>query len=276
MSQVMPTMKTYRSALFLVLFSSFFLFGFRIGIPTFANLRHVILAAASQLYPAQSTPNYPIPSQQNIYPAQNNNGQRNILMIGVDQLGVPSPHLEGVWLILYIPHFPQLTLMPIYPVGSHLGNQSNDPSLANLFNLGPDLSPNAKFLEAVQVGDLWWNNYVVFDKIASMRIVDFLGGVKIGSAENVDGMHAVVSLISTKDDPTAALISQARLSQELCHRAASRSFTDVDLNDLFDLLSNHISTDINKERLIWDWLNLSKSGGGISCVYPSMMALSSQ
>lgn len=267
-------MKTHHYVLFFALFSSFFLFGFRIGLPTFALLRRVVSTSTLQLNQAQPLPNYPTPAQIHANPAVNNNGQRNILVIGVDQLSAPFPHLEGVWLILYIPPFPQLTLMPIYPVNSRLESQSDETSLANLFSLGPDLSPDATFLEAMHVGGLWWNNYVVIDKIAIMRIVDYLGGVRIGSTKNIDGIQAVASLLDSRDDPIAALLSQARLSQELCHQA-SRSFTDIDLTDIFELLSNHISTNLDIEQVTRDWLSISKSGGGISCVYPSLMALSS-
>ena len=43
------------------------------------------------------------------------NGQRNLIILSVDQLSSPQPSLESIWLLVTYPGTPILTLVPIYP-----------------------------------------------------------------------------------------------------------------------------------------------------------------
>jgi len=90
-------------------------------------------------------------------------GQRNILVIGVDDLQADEPALESLWLILYYPPAPGINLAPLFPA-----RLQNDPetglALDEAFALDENGTPVPAFFESIQRRDLWWNNYMLIDR----------------------------------------------------------------------------------------------------------------
>jgi hypothetical protein len=209
--------------------------------------------------------------------------QRNILLIGVNHMESPSPELESVWLILYLPDMPRLTLMPLYPsIGSSnvRGQITADPSLAALFQAGTNSKPNSAFFEKLSQGDIHWDNFVLVDEIALIDLIDFLGGLETKSDPQVaesgktNGIQALARLQPTAGNPQKALLSQTQLFQQLCRSASFLNAPPQRIPVLFQTISNHLVTDLDSEQVIVDLESMLSSGEEISCEFPFLGSLS--
>lgn len=211
--------------------------------------------------------------------------QRNILLVGVDHLGSPSPTLESIWLILYIQDMPQITWMPVYPeiAASPGGVQiRTDPSLeGNLQLHSGSLLPEV-FLQALREKSIHWDNYLILDQAALAGVIDALGGLERLSRqpqaedEKLDGLQAIAALIPVKENSQAAMLSQAFLIQQLCRTSPQSHFNLNRLQSLFKLLDSHLATDLEPGQIMADMNSMLLYGGGFKCEFPSLMLLSSE
>lgn len=95
------------------------------------------------------------------------NGQRNILMVLVDNLSSPQPQLKSLWLILYMPQSPIVTLMPVFPSAMNVESDSNEELYQN-FSITPahsGLVLEQAFLDILAEKELTWSGYVILDEI---------------------------------------------------------------------------------------------------------------
>lgn len=211
--------------------------------------------------------------------------QRNILLIGVDHLGSPSPTLESIWLILYIQDMPQITWMPIFPeiATSPNGIQiRTDPALEGNLQLQSGSILPESFQQALRDKSIEWNNYLVLDQAAVAGIIDALGGLERLSRqqqieeEKLDGLQAIAELMPVGDSSQAALLSQAFLIQQLCRTSPQSHFNLNRLQSLFKLLDSHLATDLEPEQILADMNGMLLYGGGFKCEFPSLMLISSE
>lgn len=197
------------------------------------------------------------------------NGQRNILLIGVDQLGIETPHLEGLWLLMNVAASNKVTLLPLYPATP--GKEVLDSAqLASRFRLDSNGNPNADFLSIIQEADFWWSNYFVLDQTGLAQLIDYNQGVNLGGGP-VGGGQAVASLASANGDGLAALNSQAVLIQAVCNQQSAKLIS-ADLRQVFTLLSGHYQTDLKLKTLISEWQKPLTSSGQITCEFPTLIS----
>jgi len=210
-----------------------------------------------------------------------NHIQKNILIIGVNSLDTEKPQLESVWLMMYVPIMPRVTLMPLYPsFVSQSGELSIrvDDDLASAFHLEAGKTPSPDFLANLAGRGLWWNNYIVIDAEGLAEVIDYVGGLdRAGSParhaiSRISGKKAVAAIPSTSDKPQHSLLEQTRVAQELC-----RSSIRLDLNPtkFYRFLRRNaarINTDMNSEFIIEEFLQLFQHGSGLTCEFPSIMA----
>ncbi len=210
--------------------------------------------------------------------------QRNILVIGVNHLESPSPVLEGVWLILYLPDMPRLTLMPIYPTvtrGQNGGQITADFALAQNFRLGPQSIPDPAFFQALSEIDVRWDNYLLIDEIALIDLIDFMGGLEKmpgingTQSEKITGVQAVALLQPTINNPGHALLSQMQIAQRLCRIPPSLSAPHERIPELFDTLGKHLVTDLQPSQVLADFKSMLPAGGSLTCEFPFLALLSS-
>jgi hypothetical protein len=209
--------------------------------------------------------------------------QRNILLIGINHLESPSPELESVWLILYLPDMPKLTLMPIYPTvgfGNARGQITVDPSLATLFQVGMDSTPDSAFFQYLSQDDIHWDSYVMVDEVALIDLIDFLGGLeeksdpKLAESGKTSGIQALARLQPTVGNPQKALFSQIQLFQQFCRTASFLNAPPQRIPVLFQTISNHLVTDLEPGQVIADLESMLSSGGEINCEFPFLTSLS--
>jgi hypothetical protein len=195
------------------------------------------------------------------------NGQRNILLIGVDQLDSQAPRLEGLWLLMNVSSSNRITLLPLYPAPP--GKEVLDTNqLISHFRLDLNGNPDPDFLTVIQQADFWWSNYFVLDQAGLAQLIDYNQGINLGGGP-VGGSQAVASLASASTDGLAALNAQSLLIQAICNQQSSKMLS-ADLRQVFSLLSGHYQTDLRLKTLISEWQRPLINSGQVMCEFPTL------
>lgn len=211
--------------------------------------------------------------------------QRNILLIGVDHLGSPSPTLESIWLILYIQDMPQITWMPIYPEVTASGQGVHiqaDTSLEDKFQLQTKMVLAQGFQQALRENNIRWDNLIILDQAAVAGVIDTLGGLERLSSQQqaedgvVDGLNSIAILRPTSESSQTALLSQVNLIQQLCRTSPQSHINITRLRQLLKTLGSHLMTDLEPEQIIADMNSMLLYGGGFTCEFPSLTLLTSE
>lgn len=201
--------------------------------------------------------------------------QKNLLVIGVDDLSKSKPRLKGIWLVLYLTNMPQVTLMPVYPMVN--GEDSNllfitDERLSESFTLKADGTPHPAFLKILDQRHLWWTNFVVLDQDSVKTLLTFSKGSNQGGLSEI--MHQTppsesTSLPDPEKQPEASLLAQIQTIQNVCHT----SNLDLSIQQVAGLISDlrdHMTTDITAEQVVQDLKSMLLYGGGFICEFPSL------
>lgn len=199
------------------------------------------------------------------------NGQRNLLLVGVDSFETPDPQLKSVWLVLQIAtHSPQrFTLVPLYPA-SALQAMIPQDELQEIFELDESGAIQPAFFDRIHAADFWWSNYLVLDQAGLAQVIDLAGGINLGQG-SMGGNQIVTTLISPDLEPDQALQTQAVLLQTLCTQSAE-TLLKLDAKHVFQLLGGHLRTDLEIERLIHEWQMPLILAGRPSCEFPTLQA----
>lgn len=197
------------------------------------------------------------------------NGQRNLLIIGVDRLNVRDPSLESIWLVGYFANQPRISLVPVYPspTGPSIHEQAE---IISSIHLTADGHPSPELVRLLRKERIWWNGYVILDAAGMIEIVDFVGGVEI-DGRPLNGALAVSSFPPPSEDLPAALTGQTRLLRGLCSQISLLA-PSVDLRDLLNLIPDHLQTDIDVFETVRIWRELVRGGQDFVCDFPLMKA----
>jgi hypothetical protein len=217
------------------------------------------------------TPTHPQPAvtmqAPHTPPMKASNGQRNILVTLIDHFSSKTPQIEGVWLVIDFPTTSHLTLLPVYPAGTLDGTVKNQ-SLTTHFGLDSSGLPSTEFLDDMAALDLWWDSYIVLDRMGLAELVDQISEAD-PAGDLLDGLREVAAIPSPADDPQAALHSQVVLFQALCKKMAG--LTNLgQAADITNRLSRHYTSDLPPERIASGLHNLMSSSGSLSCEFPSL------
>jgi hypothetical protein len=270
-------MKTYQNTAYLILFFvsllSGILVGRRIGVraddSTNAPLRQKL--KPSLLLKKELRKNLTEADQltDNSSPVMVSHQQRNILIVGVDDLGEPSPTLSSIWLIIYLQDSPHLMLLPIYPIGETHPDGTLIDKLDDDFRLTPQRSLHSDFITALEEKEIWWTGHIIIDKYALADVVDFIA--EANANPFLGGVNAITSIPIARDAPYKSVIGQADLIKNLCQNTTGlSSIPRWQYLHLFAMTQDHFSTDYVAEEALDEWLHLLSEGGGISCEFPSM------
>jgi hypothetical protein len=192
--------------------------------------------------------------------------QRTILVIVADNLSNPAPGLEAVWLALYRPDLPKLTLLPLFPE-SPSTTTANPPDLAAAFTLDKNHKPSAGFYQALSRFHVQWNGFLLTDLAAVSQSIDWMQGIELGGSQ-VTGPAALASLTSPSMDRTAALSSQKALLGAVCQRSGHLPLEAnwIGLANTFS--GSHLQTNIPVETLVADWKAMMSASTPFACDLP--------
>jgi hypothetical protein len=255
-------MKYLRSFLYLAIFLTNLLVGYLGGLRVFpANPKEAVSLAHSESIVADT----PIPSLAN--------GQRSLLLITADQLEAREPRLIGVWLVVYVPSDPRLTLLPIFPAPSMKDAGKELSDAFRLQNNAGHMSPDPQFLEIVRELIPWWSGYILLDEPAIAEMIDYMVYFeKASQSPNPNHFSQILSELSMWQDPYSSLFGQASLYQEMCWGIAwmEAGTTLAQLQDRFAFKQGHFSTDLTADHILAEIQNLRGQAGSIVCEFPTL------
>jgi hypothetical protein len=240
-----------------------FLVFISLGYWTGTNLKpeSTVSAGVSQLKPTSS----PIPSLPD--------GERILLVAGVDELDSAQPQLESLWLLTYYLDEQPVQMLPIYPSGAN-SLQPFESQLLDAFSLirkdgVTQLSPG--FLKQFAENNFWLSGYLLVDDRATAAIIDMLGGMATDHGLRT-GAQIVRALPSSAEQPHAAHGQQAILLGQAC-LTFSRLSSPPHWDPVLELIPEHIITDIHPLRLLGEIELLAAHLSQLRCEFPSIPAV---
>ncbi len=285
-------MKVYHYLAFIFLFTSFFWSGLWVGHKIGAPIARQPSKTSAQ---PQTVPGYlslpgeswmqttlpsalstATPSPSPIKPeasARRVSHQRNILILGVDDLESPAARLESVWMILYLTDTATITLMPIYPSVSTGDGQApqEDAYLAANFHLTQEGAPERSFFDVLQGWGMWWSGYVLLDKSALTQIVAWLN--PLNQDRRLESVQIILESPNPSEDFNAAYESQTWLVQRLCDSIRQLDQPNaLDVSGITALFPSHLRTDLDVSEMIEEWRGMLAQRGGLRCELPFLLA----
>jgi len=260
--------------LYLLLLCFFLTFGYWSGKVTSVKAREIFNSLWS-LNSNTKDVHYPLPQAEEFKDsAQKSNAeldlgtnsytapiQQNILVIGVSDLTEERPQLISLWMVLYLTDSAQLTLMPIYP--SFVPQNNHADRLQKAFRLNTNHTPEKIFLDALRDNNLWWDYYVVMDKYALTSLISFIQD----SSQGTKSPELQTWLSGGSNDLPTALSDQTLFLQNLCDSATKMPYLP-DVTSLYQLLPDHISSDLEIKQFISEWQIRLAQGGRLTCEFP--------
>ena len=199
-------------------------------------------------------------------------GQKNALLILADDLESPEPRLEGVWLCVFLPTAPRLTMLPLYPAALS-GGHKEDLRLAGLFGLDGQKMPLPAFQDSLKAKGLWWDYMLVIDEAGIQDVVDLVGGIDL-DAGHLNGIETLAYLPKAWEAPQEALYSQARLGSALC-QAKNEMLEKIDSVQLIKILVNHVQANVSPTDMAAAvaWLKTQSDDHKFDCDFPTLPEL---
>lgn len=192
-----------------------------------------------------------------------NNGQRNILLIGVDTLEANEARLTSLWLVTYLPTEPTLNIFPISPAGDK-DTTSFEAKLNRSFNLylrNDILVPSQSFVKTLERNNYWWSGYIIFDTVALSKLQYFLANEENKSNQSLMGVFTGIN------DPQNSYSTQLAIFKSACQKYAELSH-NPDWSSFNSLIPNHVLTDMDLQPLILEWDTLLSSRHNPNCRFP--------
>jgi len=196
------------------------------------------------------------------------NGQRNILLIGVDDLNKEKPVLMGLWLLMYFPENPNLTFAPVNPVVWRQAQTST--SQTNEINLvARNGSLDKYFSNQLHQDDIWWHGYILLDSTAVKEAVQFSN--KLNDLETINSFYPVDDPYLFDDSDLTGIAHQTDLLNHFCRQ--TNNFTaDTDFSEILALIPTHIRTNLSLISIIQDWKSLISQENNLVCEFPLQRA----
>jgi hypothetical protein len=198
------------------------------------------LATASSLsaFFTQPAAAFAKPSQQD--------AQRNLLIIHVDNLENDHPRLISVWSMFTITSEQTfITLKPLYPA------TVPDPALSELtstFKLNAKKHPSSKFLKALHAFHLTWDGYLIIDDQGMLAMHQWLAG-SVGAS----------SIAQPLDNPELLIQQEVTLLNGIC-RGLSRAGSWPHKSTEWQSISpRHFITNLKMNNLMTHWHNLNQA-----------------
>ena len=191
-------------------------------------------------------------------------GQRNLLVIGVDQNNSPDPILESIWLLISYPGKSNLTLIPIYPTVEG-GIPLADSTLAQIFSISPEGVPDTRFFNHLR-DQLWWDNYILINKEGISGVFELLNK----SQPDFEIAATIASLPAAWQDPDGALQGQSQLMKMACERT-SKLLEQIKISKFIQDIQPYIQTDLNWEAVSQTWSFEPPDSLQIECEFPTLV-----
>ena len=192
--------------------------------------------------------------------------QRNLLVIGVDQLAKSTPALHSAWLVMYIPGFSHISFVPLYPQPGADTNSVNQV-IQFSFDITHDGGPSPDFLKTLKTFGAWWDYVIVLDGSAIAELIE--SSINQGSSGLIPTSQLIAQTQNNLDNPHEVIENQVRVIHSICQGVERASYTS-DPRAVFALLSGHIYTDLSVSQIQQELYRMLASGSSISCEFPTI------
>ena len=199
-----------------------------------------------------------------------NNGQRTILLIGVNTLDPFKAELESLWLVTNLPPDTTLEFLPI--INTEKDTKSDfEGRLYSSFKLDKkngNLTPAQDFVRILKENNYWWSGYFIIDHIALSGMIDNLENAE-DNGKVISEYQAGIEIPEDKNNPQNAFSIDLTLIQTTCQRLSEISHTP-DLLNRFLLDPNHLHTDLDRNEIVIEWNALLSNGHSPNCSFPTL------
>ncbi len=191
-----------------------------------------------------------------------NTQQFNLVLIGATDMDIPNPQLESIWLAAYSEITHKMTFIPVFP-------SPNDPDrnliLAGAFSLEQG-KPSKTFWKTLRTTDLWWDGYILSDRITAIEIVDMIDGIYVDDTL-MNGEAIVNQITSWKENPQSAVENQGILLAGICSRAVQ--IEALDTKSTWEMLINNpANSDFHTILEIAKWGSEFRENQNLTCEFP--------
>ena len=188
------------------------------------------------------------------------NGQHNLVLLLVDQIAAQQPGLEGIWLLISLPHNSTLTIVPVFPDQ----DQQVNP-LAETFAMTEYNQPSADFLNLLTERILW-DDFLVIDREGIAFVMD---AIEAAAPDSQGALPDIALAAGTR----LTLEAQISLWQSMCD-----TFSRIDGRDefenLFSQFSAYFSTNQSWEGHPLYPLGTENSEVKLGCEFPTLNLIS--
>jgi len=191
-----------------------------------------------------------------------NNHQFNLVIVGISDTDSPKATLESVWLAAYSDVTQKMTFMPVFPAPD---NSEQNRTLFNAFSLEQG-KPSKTFWNALRETHLWWDGYILSDRLSTIEIVNLLDGIDVNNI-HMDGKEIVNNISSWRENPQLAIEKQGILIEAICNRVietnslASKSTWEI-------LIKNPINSNFHTILEVANWGSKFRENENLTCEFP--------
>jgi hypothetical protein len=199
-----------------------------------------------------------------------NNGQRTILLIGVNSLDPVKAELEYLWLVTNLPPDTTLKFLPIIKTGKET-NSDFEGRLYSSFKLDKkngNLILSQDFIDLLKVNNYWWSGYFVIDHFAVLGMINSIGNSE-EDKEAIYEDHSDIEIPKGLNNPQNTYSVDLTLLQTTCLRLLKILHTPAILN-MFFLDPKHLLTDLDHNEIVIEWNALLSNGHSPNCNFPTL------
>ena len=248
-----------RTFLSLIIFTCFLAFGYSVS----ARFNHSNNGNLSN--PISSTTN----ANSNTILSMNN-GQRSLLLIGVDTLNTSKSDLASLWLVTYLPPDSTFHMLPIFPSGKD-SLSDFERQLSRSFSLdrkNGDVVLSQKFTHLLELNNYWWGGYFIIDQVAMTEIIHLLAS-DVSKKDSIAGNQKIEQLPDVMDDPQKAFSTQLDIIQTACHQLVGSNH-NPDWSQVIALVPDHLLTNLDLNLFLMEWNALSSLDQNPNCRFPTL------
>jgi hypothetical protein len=242
-----------------ILFISFLVVGYSVS-TKFYHSDYIGLSKASSLM---------ITSSSNSIKSLNN-GQRNILLIGVNSIGTSETQLESIWLVTYLPSDPTLRMFPVFPAGNETFSDFENQLYQSfdLDNTNDGLVLGQEFNKVLENNNFWWSGYFILDHVAMTEVLNLFKETAV-KGEISSKKQLIQEIPQAIDDPRKAFSIQLAIMQTACKKLSGLT-QNPDWSLVTPLIPTHILTDMDFHQFMLEWEASFSSGQSPTCRFPTL------
>ncbi len=198
-------------------------------------------------------------------------GQRNTLLVVVNDGEDFKPELRSVWLILELPDKQSLTLIPLYP-GALKNYAVHDQVLEQTFAIIDNHHLNESFLSHLTELNIWWNDFVLVDDFIVGNFFEMTNGSTVAglpvTAEDIQSGNYPAA-----DNKSARLEFQVGLMKYFCQKI-SLAPLHPSYQQIMDVLPSHAISSLKNNELLARFTSINQLTSAVDCKFPTLKATS--